>query len=140
VFAGALAMPVEAQAPRTINLTGQDSLLYSTSTITAKKGELLKIVLRTMSTQSPDQLKHNFVVLKPGVKLDTFIMDAAMDRKSNHLPAKYKPQIVAATDMAAAGETVTTTFRAPATPGAYPFVCSFPGHFNGGMKGTLIVK
>jgi len=24
--------------------------------------------------------------------------------------------------------------------GEYPYLCSFPGHYVGGMKGTLVVK
>ena len=32
------------------------------------------------------------------------------------------------------------TFTVPAKPGRYPFVCTFSGHFQAGMKGTLIVS
>ena len=42
--------------------------------------------------------------------------------------------------MAANGQEVSTTFKAPAKPGTYPYICTFPGHFFAGMKGTLIVK
>jgi uncharacterized cupredoxin-like copper-binding protein len=31
------------------------------------------------------------------------------------------------------------TFTAPTTPGRYEFVCSFPGHYQVGMRGVLIV-
>jgi azurin len=125
---------------RTVNLVGQDNLTFSLPTITAKPNELLKVVLRTMSMQPPEQLKHNFVLLKPGVPMDRFIMDAAMAKATEHVPAAYRAQIVVATTMAAANETAAATFRTPAAAGTYPYVCTFPGHHSGGMKGTLIVK
>ena len=42
--------------------------------------------------------------------------------------------------LAGAGETVEVTFKVPAAAGEYPYICSFPGHFQAGMKGTLAVK
>lgn len=49
--------------------------------------------------------------------------------------------MLASTPLAGAGETVEVTFRAPSTaPGTYTFLCSFPGHFAAGMRGTLVVK
>ena len=48
--------------------------------------------------------------------------------------------MLANTALAGAGESVEITFKAPAKPGTYTFVCSFPGHFALGMRGTLTVK
>jgi uncharacterized cupredoxin-like copper-binding protein len=42
--------------------------------------------------------------------------------------------------LAGPGETVQVFFTAPAKPGRYPFVCTFAGHYQLGMKGTLIVR
>ena len=42
--------------------------------------------------------------------------------------------------LAGAGETVEVTFKVPAAAGEYPYICSFPGHFQAGMKGMLSVK
>ena len=38
------------------------------------------------------------------------------------------------------GERVQVTFTVPETPGDYPFLCTFAGHYQAGMKGTLIVR
>jgi uncharacterized cupredoxin-like copper-binding protein len=51
-----------------------------------------------------------------------------------------KAKVLAMTAMAGPGETVQVTFKAPAKPGKYEFICSFPGHFLAGMKGVLVVK
>jgi azurin len=56
-----------------------------------------------------------------------------------HAADKSK-DVIAHTGLAGAGETVEVTFKVPAAAGEYPFLCSFPGHFQAGMKGTLAVK
>jgi azurin len=49
-------------------------------------------------------------------------------------------QIIAHTGLVAGGESDTVTFTAPEEPGDYEYICTFPGHFAAGMKGTLTVK
>ena len=85
-------------------------------------------------------MAHNVVVLKKGTNLDAFINASATARATDFIAPAFKKQIVAATPMAGAGETVDVTFAAPSAPGRYDFVCSFPGHFAGGMRGVLVVK
>ncbi len=139
IIAGA-APTVNAQAGRTINLTGNDSLQYSLTTITAKPGEKLTVVLRTMSMQPAAQMAHNFVILKPGANIDQFAMMAGMARDHGYIPPQFKAQILIATDLVAANEVSKATFTAPTKPGTYTYFCTYPAHFSGGMKGTLIVK
>jgi plastocyanin len=45
-----------------------------------------------------------------------------------------------ASQMVAAGQSVTQTFTAPSTPGTYQVICTESGHFEAGMVGTLTVK
>lgn len=131
---------VSAQAPRTINLTGNDSLQYSLTTIRAKPGEKITVALRTMSMQPASQMAHNFVILKPGSNVDQFTMMAGMARDHGYIPPQFKSQILVSTTMAAANEVVKVTFTVPTKPGTYPYFCTYPAHFSGGMKGTLVVK
>jgi azurin len=66
---------------------------------------------------------------------------AAFDaRDTDFIPPSMKASVIANTGLGGPGETVETTFKVPAKPGRYPYVCSFPGHFALGMRGTLIVK
>jgi azurin len=37
------------------------------------------------------------------------------------------------------GQTITVQFRAPTETGAYPYVCTFPGHWRL-MNGTMTVR
>jgi len=38
------------------------------------------------------------------------------------------------------GETRSDSFKAPAEPGEYDIICTFPGHLEYGMKAKLVVK
>jgi azurin len=131
---------VSAQAPRTINLTGNDSLQYSLTTITAKPGEKITVALRTMSMQPASQMAHNFVILKPGSNVDQFTMMAGMARDHGYIPPQLKTQVLVSTTMVAANEVAKATFTVPTKPGTYTYFCTYPAHFSGGMKGTLVVK
>lgn len=139
-LAAILAATVSAQAPRTINLTGNDSLQYSLTTITAKPGEKITVALRTMSMQPASQMAHNFVILKPGSNVDQFTMMAGMARDHGYIPPQFKSQILVSTAMVAANEVAKATFTVPTKPGTYTYFCTYPAHFSGGMKGTLVVK
>jgi len=126
-------------APRVINMTGTDNMRFQPSAITAKPGERLRIVLKTTSTMPKAAMAHNFVMLKPGADIVKFVNASAMARPTFIAP-KLKDQVLVASDLAGGGETVTVEFSAPKAPGKYTFFCSFPGHYAGGMVGTLTVR
>ena len=110
--------------PRTVELTG----------------EKLRIVLKAVGTMPKTIMAHNFVLPKPGAS-PLEINNAAFNaRATDFIPESMKDKILAYTPLAGAGETVEVTFTAPAKPGSYPYLCTFPGHFAMGMKGTLLVK
>jgi azurin len=121
-------------------MTATDSMKFSVSSFTAKPGELLRVVLIAVGQQPAAPMAHNFVLLKPSANVATFVMMASMVRDGGYMPPALKGDVLASTSLAAPGETVEVTFKAPAVPGSYPYLCSFPGHYNAGMKGTLIVK
>jgi len=130
------AMP----APRTINLTATDAMTFSLSTFVVKPGESIRVVLRVTGSQPADRMSHNFLLLKPKVDLPRFIMTASIARDEGYLPRALKDDVIAATDLVAAGESTSVTFAAPVRPGEYPYVCSFPGHYSAGMRGMMIVR
>lgn len=134
------AATAQAQSPRVIAITGTDSLAFSMPKITAKPGESLRIVLATKSMQPKKTMAHNFVLLAPGTDASSFAMAAAMARSTEYIPAALKGKILVATRLAGAGETVSADFKAPTKPGTYTYICSFPGHVSGGMRGILTVR
>lgn len=129
-----------AAGPRVIKIEGNDKMQYSVTKIEAKPGEQLKIELSAKGTMAKAEMAHNFILLTKTANVDAFVMAAAMARKSQHVPAAKKADMLAYTALAGNGETVTVTFEAPKEPGEYMYICSFPGHYAAGMKGVLIVK
>ncbi|GAA5521409.1 plastocyanin/azurin family copper-binding protein [Aliifodinibius salicampi] len=108
--------------------------------ITAEPGEEIRIRLTTESTLPASAMAHNFVLLVMDADATAFANAAARAKDNEYIPADMEDQIIAHTDMAAGGETVEVTFTAPEEAGDYEFICSFPGHYSGGMAGTLTVE
>lgn len=138
--AGAAAGKKAGAAGRTIEITGGDDMKFSTTAIDAKPGETLHIVLKGVGTVPKVAMAHNFVALKGGVDAAKFSQDAMTARDTDYIPAARKADILASTKLVGPGETAEVTFKAPAKAGAYPYLCTFPGHFAAGMKGEITVK
>jgi azurin len=140
VLALAGAAGVHAQAPRVIAITGTDAMKYSVATIEAKPGEKLTVKLTGQGAIPKVAMAHNFVLLAAKTDANAFAQAGAMSRPTDFIPPAMKDKVLAATKLAGNGETVEVTFDAPKEPGVYTFICTFPGHFAAGMKGTLTVK
>jgi azurin len=129
-----------AGAGRTVEITGGDDMKYSLTSIAAKPGETLHIVLKSTGSIPKIAMAHNFVALNAGVDAAKFSQDAMTARDTDYVPAARKADILASTTLAGPGETVEVTFKVPAKPGTYSYLCTFPGHFAAGMKGDIVVK
>ena len=134
------AASLSAAEPRVVKLKGSDAMQYDVKRIEAKPGEALKVQLSTTSAMSKQEMAHNFTLLTKGAPVDAFVMEAAMARNTDYIPASKKNLVLASTKLAGGGETVEVVFNAPKEPGEYTYLCSFPGHYLAGMKGVLVVK
>lgn len=134
------AAKAAAGSGRTIEITGSETMKYSVTEITAKPGEKLHVVLKAVGSMPKIAMAHNFVLLKAGVSPQDVANAAFNARATDFVPADMKDKIIAHTTLAGGGETVEVTFTAPTKPGSYDYLCTFPGHFSQGMKGTLTVK
>jgi len=128
-----------AKGVRTVEIVGTDDMKFSLATIAAKPGEQLRVRLTVKGGMPKIAMAHNFVLLKKGVSQVDFVT-AAMAARPDFIPADKKADIIAHTALAGAGETVEVVFKVPTVAGDYPYLCSFPGHFQALMKGTLTVK
>lgn len=144
MLAALLAVGVAGQAsaaePRLVKLKATDAMQYDVKTIQATPGEALKVTLTAVSAMAKAEMAHNFVLLAKGTNADAFAMEAAMARDNGYIPKAKAASILAQTKFAGGGETVEVVFNAPKEPGEYMYICTFPGHYVGGMKGKLIVK
>ena len=139
--AAAAANPsAQPASGRAVSITANDTMKFSVTEIRAKPGEALAVTLVNEGTMPKFSMGHNWVLLASGVDLNAFAGDAAMAAKKDYVPDSYQAQIIAASKLLGPKETDTVLFQAPSQPGRYPFVCSFPGHLQVGMKGELIVE
>jgi len=84
---------------------------------------------------------HNWVLLTLGTDVPQFLAAAAEAVTTEYVPtATHKDHIVVATKLLGPKERDVVTFAAPNAPGRYDFLCSFPGHYQVGMRGVLIGK
>jgi azurin len=135
-----LATALSAKAPKTVTITGTEQMKWDVPTIEAKPGEQIHIVLKAVGSMPKVAMAHNFVLLKAGVNPQDISTAAMTARDTDFIPASMKDKIIANTGLAGGGETVEVNFKAPAKPGTYPYLCTFPGHYAVGMKGELVVK
>jgi azurin len=134
------AKPADAKGARTVELTAGDDMKFSTTTIAAKPGETLHVVLKSTGTIPKIAMGHNFVALKTTADPVEFNKASMMARDTDYVPAAMKADVLGATKLAGPGETVDVTFKVPAKAGSYPYMCTFPGHYAAGMKGQIVVK
>lgn len=130
-----------AQAkPRVVEIIGTDDMKYNVTTIAAKPGEQITIRLTAKGTMPAVAMSHNVVVLALKTDAAAFVNAGITSRATDYIAPADKAKVLAATKLAANGQTVEVTFKAPTAAGSYPYVCTFPGHFAAGMKGNLVVK
>lgn len=142
---GTFAIPVMANGNgddevKTIEVVGKDNMRFSVDKINATPGETIRIKFTVKSDMPPAAMQHNLAILDKDADVDAFV-NASMSAKDNeYIAPNMEDQVVATTKMLSGGETDTIEFTVPDAPGNYEFVCTFPGHFMAGMKGTLTVK
>lgn len=133
---GTIAVEAEQNQTKTIVISiVPDMMQFDKELFTVKAGQKIIVEL-----ENPDGMQHNMVIMKPGTmkKVGAAADVLARDPKGaqkNYVPEM--PEVLHATKLLDPEEVVTLTFTAPATPGDYPFMCTFPGHWrmmNGIMK------
>lgn len=144
---------------RTINIIGTDDMKFVVEeegegivtagasgnyilleAIEVAPGEEIRITLTTNSNLPATAMSHNWSLLAMDTDVDAFVRAAITARDNAYIPADMEDQVIAHTDMLGDGETDSITFTAPEEPGEYDYICTFPGHYAGGMYGTLVVQ
>ena len=126
---------------RAIEITGNDTMKFSVTEIIAKPGEKLSVTLVNLGTTPKFSMGHNWLLLAAGVDIAPFLVASAEAVTTDYVPrASDGKAILAATKLLGPKERDTVTFTAPTSAGRYEFLCSFPGHYQVGMRGVLIVQ
>jgi azurin len=113
-----------------------EQMMFDLHYFTVQAGKPVQIVL-----DNTDNMPHNLVITTPGavtqVGMQAGTMTAPDDPKAKAFIPEM-PQVLESTPLVQPGESVTLSFTAPAKPGNYNFLCTYPGHWIK-MYGTMQV-
>lgn len=141
--APAAAAPAAAPAPtadgvKAVSITADDTMKFNVTEIRAVTGEKVRVTFKNVGRMPKQAMGHNWVLLVPMADNEVLALaQAAAARAPEYVPADAA-KIIVHTKLIGPNESDTVEFTAPATPGEYPFVCTFPGH-AALMKGKFIV-
>ncbi|HWJ54797.1 MAG TPA: plastocyanin/azurin family copper-binding protein, partial [Vicinamibacterales bacterium] len=131
------AAPAAAKADVVLRLgVLKDQLKWDQAAMTVMAGQLVDLVVT-----NTDVMPHNFVLGAPGsLPAIGAAADALMSSPTGQVQQFVPdlPQVLASTRLLEPGQSITIQFRAPGQAGAYPYVCTFPGHWRV-MNGVLTV-
>ena len=120
-----------------IVIEGNDQMKFNLSEIKVKAGDTVVLTLKHTGNLPATAMGHNWVLLKQGVVVKDFAMEAMRARDTNYVP-EGSADVIAFTKVIGGGEVTTVEFEAPEA-GTYDFICSFPGHYAL-MQGKFIVE
>lgn len=119
---------------RTIRVGTKPGLQYDKTELRVEPGARVKLVF-----ENTDDLMHNLLIVRPGTVKS--VAQAALDLGLEGQERGYVPRntnVLYHTDLLEPGTEEQIYFTAPEEPGTYPYVCTFPGHWQT-MQGTLRV-
>ncbi len=113
-----------------------EQMIFDLNWFVVQAGKPVQIVL-----VNPDAMPHNLVISQPGSLQEVGTKGAMMPLPTDPDVKPYVPDtplVLHATRLLNAGETERLNFTAPAKPGDYVYLCTFPGHFVR-MYGVMLV-
>ncbi len=114
----------------------EEEMRYDIKSFAVEAGRPVQIVL-----ENPDAMPHNLVITTPGKLKEVAFAGEATGPRGGYQNMAYVPKhpdVLAASGTANVGDRAVVTFDAPAQPGEYPFVCTFPQHWYR-MYGVMVV-
>lgn len=88
-----------------------------------------------------DAMPHNFAITVPGALQEVGELAEETGRDADAMERHYIPEsdkILLSSHLLQPGESQSLSFEVPKTPGVYPYVCTYPGHWRR-MYGALYV-
>lgn len=122
-----------------LTIEGNDRMRFAPDHFAVKAGETIRLTLKNAGTMPKESMGHNLAILESGVSPIAFATAAVRHVDKAYVAPEYADRVIAASAVLGPGESEIMIFTAPAEPGDYPFICSFPGHTQAGMKGTMTV-
>lgn len=122
----------------TVRLTGNDQMQYNVNRFEVPAGSTVTLNFEHVGQLPKAAMGHNVVILKAGVDAAQFNNAAMQAANQDYFPTARQDDVIAHTEQLGGGESDTIQFQAP-EPGEYDYLCTFPGHYQAGMKGVMVV-
>jgi azurin len=122
---------------RSVTIEAGKNLSYSMRSFSVRAGEPLALTF-----VNPDVVPHNWVLLKPGTLFTVGELVNKIIAEPDAAARHYIPRtgdVLVYTDIVGPQDQFAISFRAPSSPGRYPYLCTFPGHWMV-MNGEMIVE
>jgi azurin len=116
--------------------TRPEQMLFDLNWFVVEAGKPVQV-----SLTNPDAMPHNLIIAKPGTLNEVATAATTMTMPTDPAVKPFVPDLPAvlqATRLLNEGETAQLSFPAPAQPGEYVFLCTFPGHWVR-MYGVMLV-
>jgi putative heme-binding domain-containing protein len=113
-----------------------DQMLFDKDRLVVKAGKPVEFVF-----ENTDLMPHNFVITQPGSLEEVGMLGEAQATQTGALERGYVPasdKILLASKLLNPRDSQVLRWTAPAKPGVYPYVCTYPGHWRR-MYGSLYV-
>jgi azurin len=131
----------KAQEPESklIEITGNDEMKFDVTSFEVKPGQKMTLTLTNIGELPKEAMAHNWILLEKGTDAAKLVAAGADHPESDYIPADQATHVLARTKLLGPDESENITFTAPIEPGPYDYICSFPDHYAGGMKGIMTV-
>jgi putative heme-binding domain-containing protein len=116
--------------------TVPDQMLFDKERLAVRAGKPFEVIF-----ENNDLMPHNFVIVQPGSLEEVGALAEQQATQPGAQARNYVPEskkILVAGRLLLPRESQKLTFTAPAKPGIYPYVCTYPGHWRR-MFGALYV-
>jgi azurin len=134
------AVAAAPSGPRTIELTAGDNMRYNITRIEAAPGEVLHVTLTNTGALPKEVMGHDWILLRTDADPEAYSRAAVAAKDTNYQPPALAFEVLASISLLGPMQTGDVTFNVPTQPGEYPYLCSFPAHYQSGMRGVLVVK
>jgi azurin len=132
--------PAPQNGSKVFALTANDTMKYDLTRLEVVAGDEVRLTLTNAGAMPREQMAHNWILLKAGSDPAAFANAAVTRKADDYVPSELADEVIARTRLLGPRQSDTIEFKAPATPGEYPYLCTFPGHFVSGMRGVLVVR
>jgi azurin len=123
-----------------LEITGNDKMKFNVTKLEAQARQRIELTLKNVGSMPKQSMGHNWCLLTLGTDPKAFAEAGLAAASTDYITPDRMNEVIAHTKILGPGESETITFTAPAKPGSYPYICTFPGHVAAGMKGVLEIS